>query len=396
MSDWDKDLEFKSRQDVNLSRALLQAAVLAAFFTVGMLAVVPGWPAQLQQLAHTAKFWLSFVEDPQFYLLLFGIAAIATYIKLRVKYEKLVLSREGVRYVSPYGGPWSFLQILQPGWMLPWSEVDKVVVQTLSPGLGKHVYRLLIAPGKETKKSVFALSRVTRQLDYPLSWQRLPWARVPQPRVGRLKPEEMVRQILQSPLVVAFKLRGVAVEEVNGPINRGIGGYDIAQNRGLLTAVILAAAFGFYFMGDTFIAADYAYLSAPPMPPFVLMAVLGVWWGWHLGKTAPKVERSVISILLGAALAAALYPGMLRLNAVTATGEQNIYAYTQVSVGNFSPPDAGLPPIHLSSNYDYWGQFKNGSTHQFRVVRGALGFYQLDTGRIMDEVSAWWTAKHPG
>lgn len=376
--------EFKVRLDVSLWRAFLPASALAVLVTIAMFAVSPELIPILKRSIRSAKFWLSFVEDPQFYVLLVGIVGFAIWMKLRLKYEKLLFTREGVRYVSPYSGAWSFLQRLHPGWMLPWHEVDKVVVQALSAGLGKHVYRLAIASGKSAKR-----------LDYPLSWQRLPWPPGPPPKIGRPKPDEMVRLILQSPLLDAFRKQGVAVETQKGPLKDGVRGYDMSENRGLMTALILAFVFGFYYVGDTFVAADYAYLSTPPLWPFVLAAVFGAWCGWRLGKTAPKLERSVVAALLGAALAAALYPGMLRLNAFTATGEHNIYTYTQVAAGNFSPPDTAMPSINLDSNSDYWGQFRNGSTHQFRVLRGALGFYQLDTGRVMDEVRDWWTSKRP-
>lgn len=377
--------EFKARLYIYFSGASLLILALLVIFPVVMFGLSLQQIPIIKWSAHAAKFWLSFIEDPQFYVIVGAVVAFTVWIKLRHKYEKLVFTREGIRYVSPYGGPWSFLQALQPGWMLPWSDVDKVVVQTLSAGLGKHIYRLVIAPGTSAK-----------QVDYPLSWQRLPWPPGPPPRIGRPKPDEMARLILQSPLVLAFKQHGVAIEEQKGALRGKARGYDIAQNRGLMTAVVLAFILGFYFVGDTFIAADYAYLSAPPLWPFVPTAALGLWCGWRLGKTAPMVERSVVALLLGAALAAALYPGMLRLNAFTATGGHDIYAYTQISAGNFSPPDAALPPIHLDSNGDYWGQFKNGSTHRFRVVHGALGFYQLDTGRVMDEVRGWWISKRPG
>lgn len=377
--------EFKVRWDISVSQVFLPALALMVLFTVAMFGVSPHLASTFKRSMQTSKFWLSFIKDPQFYLILVAIAAFIVWIRLRLKYEKLVFTREGIRYDSPYGGPWSILQALQPGWMLPWSDVDKVVVQTLSAGLGKHIYRLVIAAGKSAK-----------QLDYPLSWQRLPWPPGPPPRIGRQKPDEMAQLILRSPLVLVFKQHGVAVEERKGPIKVGLAGYDMSQNRGLMISVVLVFIFGLYFLGDTFIAADYAYLSTPPLWPFVPTAVLGLWLGWRLGKTAPILEKSVVTFLLGAALAAALYPGMLRVNAFTATGGQDVYTYTQIGAGDFSPPDAVLPPIHLHSNRDYWGQFKNGSTHRFRVVHGALGFYQLDTGQVMDEVRDWWTSKRPG
>lgn len=377
--------EFKLRLGVSLTRGFLPALALATLVTAGMFAVSPELVPIFERSIRSPKFWLSLVDDPQFYVYLAAIIAFAVWMKLRLKYEKLVFTRAGIRYVSPYGGRWSLLQRLQPGWELSWSEADKVVVQALSAGLGKHVYRLVIAPGKSAKR-----------LEYPLSWQHLPWPPGQPPKIGRPKPDEMVRLILQSPLLDAFRKQGVAVETQKGPLRDGVRGYDMSQNRGLMTAVILAFIFGFYFFGDTFVAADYAYLTTPPLPPFVLATALGLWSGWRLGKTAPKLERVVVSLLLGAALAAALYPGMLRLNAFTATGEQQIYTYTQIAAGDFSPPDIALPPIYLDSDRDYWGQFKNGSTHQFRVLHGALGFYQLDTARVMDEVRDWWISKRPG
>jgi hypothetical protein len=53
-----------------------------------------------------------------------------------------------------------------------------------------------------------------------------------------------------------------------------------------------------------------------------------------------------------------------------------------------------LPWIYFDTQ-TYWSVFPNGRTHDFRVLKGALDFYEVDTGRVQDEIHAWWEAHPP-
>jgi hypothetical protein len=93
--------------------------------------------------------------------------------------------------------------------------------------------------------------------------------------------------------------------------------------------------------------------------------------------------------MLAGALCGAAYPLMLRLNALTAPAGDSFYEYTQLSAGLFKPVDPHLPYIYFDQQAQYWGHFPNGSKHEFRVFKGVLGFYEVDTARVQDEAAAW-------
>lgn len=374
----------RMRQDMGQGLFFALTAVIA--LGVVLLALFPDLRGLFVRAAGTRQYWDKVAHDPRVYVYPVTALALVAYAWLRRTYERLIVGPTGLRYVSFLGGPFAALRSLRPDWTLPWSEVVKVELQVQSMGFGRRAYWLVVDP-----------DGANRRIDQPLGWEQVP--EIPHTRAERIgsRDEQVMRKaILASPLVRALRQFGVQVTERPGLVRPAgaFKGYDIGQDRGLMAAVAVLLAGLVYWLGDTFIVWPYMALDNVPVWPYLLVAPLGLWLGYGLGKRAPRTERTLISILLAGSLCAASYPLMLRLDALTAAPGPQLFEYTQVRPGYFKPPEASLPWIYFDTQ-TYWSVFPNGSTHEFRVLKGALGFHEVDTGRVQDEIHAWWTAHPP-
>lgn len=111
--------------------------------------------------------------------------------------------------------------------------------------------------------------------------------------------------------------------------------------------------------------------------PFAVTGAVAVLASSQLGRGAPSRERLAVGALTVVALVAAAHPATLRLNAATA--EPETVAYVSLGTGRFEPPDDRLPPIDLSTLGvpEYWARYARGAEHEFTLLRGTAGFYQL-------------------
>ena len=85
-----------------------------------------------------------------------------------------------------------------------------------------------------------------------------------------------------------------------------------------------------------------------------------------------------MSLLLGAAFAFALYPGLLRLNALTDSGGFHAYTYQNQGPMQFRPAQSHLPALHFVRYPEYWNRFRKGDVYRFELRRGGLRFYQVN------------------
>jgi len=375
----------RMRQD--MGQGLFLALSCAVILVAVMLGLFPGLRDIFVSTTQGQRFWDKAAHDPRMYVYPLTALALIVYAWLRRNFERLIVGPDGLRYVSFLGGPFAALQPLHPGWRLSWSEVDKVELQVQALGLGKRAYWLVVDPEGAKKR-----------IDRPLGWEQVP--EIPHSRADRISSRDeqaMRKAILASPLVRALRQFGVQVVDRPGLTRRegAIKGYDIGQDKRLMIAVGLLLVALVYYFGDTFIDWPYMAVDNVPMWPYALVGAVGLWLGYDLGRNAPRMERILISVMLAGSLCAASYPLMLRFNALSAPAGSDLYTYTQVKPGYFKPPKAGLPWIYFDNQPAYWVGLPGNGTHQFRIVKGALGFYEVDTGRVQDDIKAWWASQAP-
>ena len=95
-------------------------------------------------------------------------------------------------------------------------------------------------------------------------------------------------------------------------------------------------------------------------------------------------------MVLGAAFAAALYPGLLRVNQLTDGEGLKPQQYRLEDYVLLKALDAQLPDLLFIDYHEYWQQFPRGSQHEFLMRKGALGFHQVDMGPVHERMREFY------
>lgn len=187
------------------------------------------------------------------------------------------------------------------------------------------------------------------------------------------------RRLQSAPLIRAIEARGLEIENgTAGTEPAPPSGFDLAQHKGMLAQIGLLFVAGLYALGDGLFVRAYLPLGSLPIVPFAVTGAVAAFAVSKLGRGAPAVERLAVGVLAVAACVAAAYPAMLRFNAATAEAE--IVGYVSLGGGRFEAPYVRLPQIDLSGENvaEYWAQYPPGAEHEFTLLRGSAGFYQLE------------------
>ena len=117
---------------------------------------------------------------------------------------------------------------------------------------------------------------------------------------------------------------------------------------------------------------------------------MSIWcWPFALLTYSATISSQTIRDL-GCALAAALYPGLLRVNQLTDRGGLVSHRYALQADLSLKPVEDGLPVLRFPRYADYWAHFARGSLHEFALRRGGLGFYQVDMAPVNEDMRAWY------
>jgi hypothetical protein len=325
-----------------------------------------------------AKAFLVFLEQLPVEKQLEGVLLVAAigaqlwFMRRVSEYERLHLDQVGIRYASPL--PQS-LRALRPDWSLQWSQVREIRIVVPKAMFHPNLVMLEFDAGP-VKRKLQALpwsGDAEGKADEAETWRERVFLgfRPARERDGTL------RKVEQSPLVRYAREAGVKVTAGDAP---GIG-YDFAleKHRHALVAMVLVLSLLCYAIVD-FAMNEEVYAVDPPLVLFgvagaivVLAAML-----WLVSAGVPRAETLGLSLLLGAAAGAALYPGLLRVNEATDDEGLRAYDYRLTEYVVFSPVDPNLPVMTFPGVADYWRQFKIGTIHRFELRKGGLGFYQVN------------------
>ncbi len=160
--------------------------------------------------------------------------------------------------------------------------------------------------------------------------------------------------------------------------------FALEENPSTLLALVLFFGFVSYALIDGAFLLQETYAERPfyefyAITGILLTIIVGV---WLLRAQVPRVESLTLAVLVGAGLAVALYPGLLRINAISDPSGLQEYAYVLESNQTFKAVDMGLPALHFERDREYWAQFELGSIHHFELRNGGLGFYQLNVAPV--------------
>jgi hypothetical protein len=292
------------------------------------------------------------------------------YMYLANRNERLILTPMGIRYVSAFPEPFD---LLLPGWFVRW---DQVMNARLDPP------RFGLEPGL----SVLTLAtRTHKRRLRPYVWVNPDtWKRVIKRRFGfPVQPDkaEQLESVINADLVkyVQSHIPGMEMTIGAGKAAAGKQLFRLESNPwsgGMSVALVVLLG---YALVDTFILKTEVFAGEPPVEIYAAGGLLVAAAAALLLVRArlPLYVCILLPAMLGLAFAAAAHPALLRINQLTDTSGLAAYSYVRQADGRYLPEDVGPPPVSMDYPPEYWAQFSPGSTHQFELRKGGLGFWQL-------------------
>ncbi len=336
------------------------------------------------------ELWRELLAQPKMPLYWLGMAALlggSIYIARLLKTARLRLNRVGLEASMPRLLGLFGLRQTTGEWRLAWHEIRRArrIDINPAPALSNRMRRLsTIRLLLETERGEYWL--------FPYAWHdpdndhRMTWREL-------MSTQMLGRGVVQTatPLEQALEQQGIEIT-ADSDTRKFSAGFDLTSHKGLGAMLVILFAAAGYAALDQFFFGQFLALEALPLWPFGATAMLAAALLLPLGQGAPKVERGVVSLLALAAVLSAVWPGMLRYNALTATPELITYITREAAL--FDPPDPALPTIDLrrADLVDYFAQFPPGSTHEFILLEGALGVWQLDRRDLHARTRAFYRA----
>jgi len=379
-----------AKEDTRLFIGL--SLLMLAFVIVALISIFPAvnW-ADLPWGKLPDKLSRGFAASPEQIVILIFIPAYLTFINRAKKYERLILSPEGIRYISPMP---EFFKRWLPDWSLAWSEIKAIELRpsklaggsatmatlALAHGTGERTICPLLWADPQTyiapRKMVFTLS---------LSFSRPPVVSAEKD----IPASEVMRYLRQyrPDIPVASKLN----DSSQRPIDLE---KDPHGKVGILLIFLLIA----YAIIDLFIGPE-SYIDQPPhlfyFASGLLAALLaGIWLSRSKLHLAEKIG---LALLIGMVTSVTMLPGTLRINALLNNAE--VHEYRVIRSGNgilLQPLDEGIPHIVYFADNDYWARYGKDDTYPVKIRKGILGGYQFDVASITDEIHRFHAGKPAG
>lgn len=159
--------------------------------------------------------------------------------------------------------------------------------------------------------------------------------------------------------------------------------FAIEKNPHALFIVVVFFIFLFYYLVDNFFILSEEYVTWPAKIIFVsagVMMLLASYF-YMLRNHVPKIESTVIAILLCCASVFALYPGLRRISQLIDSENAQQYRYTFSETRLLIPDEKDLPRLTMATrkqDHAFWEQYKSGDHYDVKLRHSALGFYQID------------------
>lgn len=314
-------------------------------------------------------------------LLLLVLLLQLAYLLSSYMRERLILSEEGMRYISPMPG---WFQFLQPGWFLRWDRVQSASLNIPGPGLGPRGPILLLQGAGQRRRVnpwVWVDDETPVDNSFTKEWRRL---------VGQ--GSVAIEAAAEDSSVMRYLAAARPDLQIDRTSTKTGSNFALESNRQALVVVIAFFIFAFYALIDGLFVRSEVYIDTPYYATFFGIGLLfGLFaWRWLGNGKVPKTEAVVLALLLGISTAAAAYPGTLRINAMTDTNGLQSFKYVRAANGDYRPLNADLPTLSFSDYPEYWAQFADGSEYQFQLRKGGLGFYQLNMKPVNDAMRTYY------
>jgi len=299
-------------------------------------------------------------------------------------HARLRVGIDGIHASMPGWLGWPIFKQTGGDWQLRWRDIVSARLEapkhTRRTSQGLRFYRLVIKTGKDEIRINPYVWFNPAGTDHRMGFREL---------FGN--GASNVQRIQDAPLIQLLQARGIEIAAMDSePGKAASEAFQLGSHKGLGLQVVLLFVFGGYFAVDHFMLAPYQALQPIPKLPFLLLAMAALALIAISGRGAPKLERGAVGIMLLVAMLAALYPAMLRYNALDA--EVINATYEASTSGHYTALNKDLPDIDMSRHRgdEYWQQYEAGSLHEFTVLRGQGGFYQLHMTPLNRKIRAWY------
>lgn len=299
--------------------------------------------------------------------------------------ERLVLDELGISYVSPLPNA---LQFIKPSWWFQWIGIRRAEFKPNAYTKRPEFVTIVFHTGLR-KRTIRPYMWVDATDFQPPSWKE-------QLRLTPPKIEEIVAEVMNSPVMQFIQARP-HIKLAPLSLQR-LKPFALEKNPVALAFVAVFFVSILYAFADTFIFNAENYTSQP----FYLVYVTG---GLTLsliallllrGAKVPVTESLVVAVLTGVAFGAALYPGLLRANQLTDTGGLQTYEYKMIEPAYFVHEQDGPPELKFPERHrEFWSQYDPGSTQEFELRKGGLGFYQINMKPIYDRIRNYYEQTSP-
>ncbi len=309
----------------------------------------------------------------------------------------LVVDSEGFRCSPPrQHGPRNWLR---HEWQLPWSAIERAIVRR--PGPGAHniqnwVHTTLTLETTQGRHDMALLNwdPADDPLDRPglMTWR-------PGRRLHELtETHPLVEHLTSRGIEVAFEGLGVrerlglarpaadrpAAADSEGPV-------DILAYKSLVIMLAILGALGIAAAAHFTMLPPIRALWSPAYAALVLAGCVVFVLGALLPRSAPVRERTVIALLLGAAVGALAHPLTVRLQSMTGE-EPATVEYILETPGQFRPVNARHPTLNLRDLNipEYWSSLAPGETHPFDLQPIAEGRSILHLDPLFERTRAYY------
>ena len=371
--------------------AIWATVALLALMTIGILAALAylatragGDPAAVLDSLR-ARFADRPWDTGAHLLLVVVVVGQLLYMRRAQRHERVILTSAGIEYRSPLPAA---LQFLRPGWSLAWGQIRSARLKNTLGGRGPQTV-VLELDGGTRKVKLYPWQWVDPQQHQPQSvWQQArQWQRA--------APEAVSAAIYDTAILRRLAAaRPHLAPRPDAPLTAAA--FALEKNPHSLALVAAFFVLVLYAIADAAIGPE-TYAAAAPLPAFATLGVLAALAAalWMRRGRVPPAETAIVALLVGGALAAASYPGALRLNALTDTDGLRRYPYQLTRAGQLEPLTPGPPTLAFPHDYEYWQQFPPGSQHEFELRKGGLGFYQLNLQPLNEALRAFYTTHAP-
>jgi len=298
---------------------------------------------------------------------------------------KIEVDEFGLHYQS--GLP-ELLQHFNPDWRISWGEIQEVNHSKNVPVQNQLLTPLFIRLVNKTIKL------------YPMLWVDPEDKKQKKPIF--ITRHDLTERYENNPLIKLFAEKGfLSVKDsskrrLQSKWSDKSDWVDINSNPITLAMVIFFFSSIFYFLFEVYAFLSESYIGTPPYKYIVIAAVLAIIMAYLvlMRSKLMNVERVTFAILMGISMAAVSYPLLLRINQWTDADGLQTYTYTKKNIRLWEAENEGLPDIKFAhKSLRFWDEFRIGSTKQFEIRKGSMGFYQLNMKPIREEQRTFYRSR---